>query len=117
MKKSTSNVAKLTLGMASAVLLSACASSRAVSIKTLLDDPGRFNGKAVEVHGETTQATGALGYAEYQIDDGTGKLTVVTQTGGAPRKGAQVRVQGTFRSVGTIGSKSASVLEEKKRVD
>jgi hypothetical protein len=117
MKKSRSNAAKLSFGVLSAVLISACASSRVVSIKTLLDDPRRFNGKAVEVHGETTQTTGALGYAEYQIDDGTGKLTVVTQHNGAPRKGAQVRVRGKFRSVGTIGSKSASVLEETKRVD
>jgi hypothetical protein len=58
-----------------------------------------------------------MGYAEYQLNDGTGTITVVTQRNGAPRKGAQVKVQGTFRSVATIGTRSASVLEEKKRVD
>jgi hypothetical protein len=116
MTKLNTNVARLGVGILSAVLFSACA-AKTVSIKTLLDDPRRFNGKSVEVRGEATQSTGVLGYAEYQIDDGTGKLTVVTQHNGAPRKGAQVKVRGKFRSVGVLGSRGASVLEETKRVD
>ena len=100
-----------------AVLATAGCAYRTMTIKSLLDDPSRYNGKKVQVSGETKQGQGALGYGEYQLDDGTGTLTVLTQHNGAPRKGAAVKVQGTFRAVATVGSRSVAVLEEKKRVD
>jgi len=85
------------------------------SIKTLLDDPSRFNGKTVRVAGEVQGSVGALGYGAYQISDGTGTLTVVSQGGGAPREGARVGVEGTLRSAFTIGNQSATVLVEERR--
>jgi hypothetical protein len=88
-----------------------------VSVKRLLDDPSHFNGKNVAVRGEIKEGEGALGLGEYRIDDGTGTLTVVTQHNGAPRKGAQVKVEGKFHGVGMFGNKSVAVLEEKKRID
>jgi hypothetical protein len=39
----------------------------------------------------------------------------VSQGGGAPREGAQVGVEGTFKAVFTLGSQSAAVLMEKRR--
>ena len=39
----------------------------------------------------------------------------MSQEGGAPREGAQVGVEGTFKAVFTLGSKSAAVLMEKRR--
>ena len=99
-----------------AALTSACA-YQTVSVKRLLDDPSHFNGKNVTIHGQIKQGQGALGLGEYQIDDGTGALTVVTQHGGSPRKGADVRVKGTFHAVAQVGSRSIAVLEEKKRID
>jgi hypothetical protein len=109
---------KMTLGlcMLSALLAAGCA-YQTVSVKRLLDDPSHFNGKNVQIHGQTKEGEGALGLGEYRIDDGTGTLTVVTQHGGAPRKGAEVRVQGKFHAVATVGTRSIAVLEEKKRVD
>jgi hypothetical protein len=56
-----------------------------------------------------------MGYGAYQIDDGTGTLTVVSQQGGAPREGAKVGVEGEFRSAFTLGDKTAAVLMESKR--
>lgn len=96
------------------LLLVACPGTK--PIKELLDDPGRFDGQTVRIAGEVTQAAGALGFGAYQVNDGTGTLTVVNETGsGTPRVGAKVGVEGTFRSAFTLGSKSVAVLLEKQR--
>jgi hypothetical protein len=96
------------------VLLAACPGAK--PIQQLLDDPGSFDGKTVRIVGEVTQSVGALGYGGYQVNDGTGTLLVVVQSGGAtPRVGARVGVEGTFRSAFTVGSQSGAVLIEKKR--
>ena len=84
-------------------------------IKTLLDDPARFDGQIVRVAGRVGLSAGALGYGAYQVDDGTGTLSVVSQGGGAPREGADVGVEGTFKAVFTLGTRSAAVLMEKQR--
>jgi hypothetical protein len=84
-------------------------------IKTLLDDPSRFDGQVVRIAGQVGLSAGALGYGAYQVNDGTGTLSVVSQGGGAPREGAQVGVEGTFKAVFTLGTQSAAVLMEKQR--
>ena len=98
---------------AAALLISGC--RKTTPIKTLLDDPGRFNGQTVAIAGQVKESAGVLGVGEYQIDDGTGVLTVVTKTGGAPRAGARVGVEGKFQSAFTIGNQSAAVLLEDHR--
>lgn len=84
-------------------------------IRTLLDDPSRFDGQLVRIAGKVGLSAGALGYGAYQVQDGTGTLSVVSQGGGAPREGAQVGVEGTFKAVFTLGTQSAAVLMEKQR--
>ena len=84
-------------------------------IRTLLDDPSRFDGKTVSIVGEVGRSAGVLGYGAYQVNDGTGTLSVVSQGGGAPREGARVGVEGTFQAVFTLGTQSAAVLMEKRR--
>lgn len=107
---------RITKALATMVLLALAACPGTKSIKELLDDPGRYEGQTVRIAGEVTQALGALGYGGYQINDGTGTLAVVVQGGGGtPRVGAQVGVEGTFRSAFTIGTLSAAVVLEKQR--
>lgn len=84
-------------------------------IKTLLDDPGRFDGKTVRIAGEVQGSVGVLGLGAYQVNDGTGTLSIVTEGGGAPRQGAKVGVEGTFRSAYMLGNQSAAVLVEQRR--
>lgn len=84
-------------------------------IRELLDDPSRFDGKTVRIAGQVKEAAGALGYGGYRVDDGTGTFTVVSQGGGAPRIGARVGVEGTFRAAFTLGNQSVAVLMETKR--
>ncbi len=85
-------------------------------IKTLLDDPSRFDKQTVRIAGNVTKSLGILGYGAYQIDDGTGAIAVVSQGGGAPREGAKVGVEGEFRSAFTLGSTTAAVIMEHRRV-
>ena len=109
---------RLTKGLlffTTALVFMAC-NEKTTSIKTLLDDPARFDGKTVRIAGEVQGSVGALGYGAYQVKDGTGTLTVVSEGGGAPARGARVGVEGTFRSAYTLGTQSATVLVEKRRV-
>ncbi|MDZ4673526.1 MAG: hypothetical protein SGI84_03665 [Gemmatimonadota bacterium] len=100
--------------MASLLFLTACPDLK--PIRELLDDPSRFDGKTVRIVGEVIQSVGALGVGVYQVNDGTGTLTVVSQAGnGTPRTGAQVGVEGEFRSAFTLGTLTAAVLMEQKR--
>lgn len=97
------------------VVAAACASDRSVRIGTLLEDPGRYEGKTVRVEGEVTESAGALGYGAYRLDDGTGRIYVVTTTGGAPAEGARVGVVGTFRALYTFGANSGVAIQEDRR--
>ena len=66
--------------------------------------------------GKVTHSIGILGYGGYQIDDGTGTITIATKSGGAPREGAEVGVQGEFRSGFTLGTETVAAIIEKNRV-
>ena len=103
----------IVLGLAIAGLLGCKAN--VTPIKTLLDDPARFDKQTVQVAGDVGEAAGVMGYGAYQINDGTGTITVVTNTNGAPRTGAHVGVEGEFREAFTLGTTSAAVIMEKQR--
>lgn len=103
------------LMLAAAIAVAGLGCKGTTTIKELLDDPGRFNGQTVRISGEVQRSAGALSIGAYQVNDGTGTLTVVSQVGGAPREGAKVGVEGTLRSAFTMGSTSATVLVEQRR--
>jgi hypothetical protein len=96
-----------------ALLLLGCGGT--TPIKTLLDDPHQFDGKTVRIAGQVQGSVGALGYGAYQVNDGTGTLSVVSEGGGVPRQGAKVGVEGTFHAAYTLGSQSVAVLVEQRR--
>ncbi len=103
-----------TLATIGLLVLTACPGAK--PIRELLDDPSRFDGKTVRIAGEVKESIGALGIGVYQINDGTGTLTVVSKSGnGTPRVGAQVGVEGEFRSAFTLGSLTGAVIIEQKR--
>lgn len=90
--------------------------SRVTPVKTLLDDPAQYEGKTVRVAGDVTESIGALGYGGYRLDDGTGKIAIIVQGGGAPRVGAKVVSEGTFRSAYTLGTSTLAAIMESKRL-
>jgi len=79
-------------------------------------DPGRYSNKEVAVIGHVTQSIGALGRGIYQLDDGTGRLWVMTNSRGVPSKGAKVGVKGYVKPTITfLGVNYATVMEETDR--
>ena len=101
--------------VAACVLAVGCKGGGTTEIKTLLDDPSRFDKTTVRIAGTVKSSIGVLGYGAYEMDDGTGTLPVVTSEGGAPREGARVGVEGEFRAAFTLGTESVAVLIEKQR--
>lgn len=95
------------------LLLGACRGT--VPIGTLLDDPGRYDGKKVRISGTVAETVGALGRGAYRVSDGTGMMNVVTEKGGVPREGAKVGVEGEFKALFTFGDQSQAVLIEDRR--
>ena len=95
--------ALLALLVAGALTSTACASTR--TINQLLADPGRYRNDTVKLSGEVIDSYSIADRGAYQIDDGTGRLWVVSEHG-VPRKSARVSVKGTVRegfNFGTLG--------------
>lgn len=109
-------IQQLCLCLATLAALAGCKSNSATDIKMLLDDPSQYDRKTVTVAGTVGRSIGVLGYGAYELSDDTGKLSIVSKTGGAPREGAQVVVRGEFRSAFTIGTTTMAALVEKDRV-
>ena len=95
-------------------LMTACERQK---ISDITSDPGRYQNKEVTVAGKVTNVSvGALGMGFYQIDDGTGKLYVLSEHHGAPVAGASVGVKGTILPTFTfLGKNYATVLKESDR--
>ena len=112
-----SRLLKLAAAFALVAMLAGCKNSGlpVTSIKALLDDPSRFDRRTVRIVGDVTHSLGILGYGAYEMDDGTGKIPVVTKENGAPRNGARVGVEGEFRSAFTLGSTTAAAIIERGR--
>jgi hypothetical protein len=95
----------------SAVLLTGCGS---VKIGRILNDPTRYHNKSVSVEGTVTGAAGAMGIGAYQVEDGTGKIYVVSTGSGVPRKGARVKVNGLVAGGVTImGNSLGTTIRER----
>ena len=96
------------------LLVTACERQK---IGDITADPGRFEGKEVSVAGRVSGLSiGALGTGIYQIDDGTGKLVVLSEKRGAPAEGAMVGVKGRIiPTVTFMGKTYVTVLRETDR--
>jgi len=75
-----------------AIALSACAERK--KIGEITADPGRYINKEVTVVGRVTNSYGALNYGVFEIDDGTGRMWIVTEKYGVPSKGTYIGVSG-----------------------
>jgi hypothetical protein len=84
-------------------------------IRDLLDDPSRYDGKTVRIEGKVRGSAGGLGVGAYEVEDKTGRLTVVSDVNDPPRTGADVGVTGKFQALLSIGIKSLAVLREESR--
>lgn len=114
MNRKVSRICGLTL-LAAVLALSVGCRGGVIPIRELLADPGAYDRHEVTVEGSVSEAVGVLGYGAYEIDDGSGKLMVVTRESGAPRTGTRIGVRGEFRSAYTVGDLTGAVLIERQR--
>jgi hypothetical protein len=96
------------------LLLTACPQGR--TIEQIQHDPSRYQNKEVAIRGTVVSSWGALGTGMYEIDDGTGRMWVMSEKFGVPGKGARVGVAGTVVPTVSLGGRSfATVLRETQR--
>jgi hypothetical protein len=106
------------LGALGAVILSGCKSDR-LMISSILQNPDKYMDKNVLVAGEVTKTYSVdLLISEagaYQVDDGSGKIWVITKTG-VPREGTKVGLKGTVSSGVKLGrERFGAVIREQER--
>jgi hypothetical protein len=93
-----------------ALLLAGCGS---VKIGRINADPSRYRNRTVSVTGKVTTAVGVLGTGGYQIEDGTGRIYVVSKSG-VPSRGSEVTVTGTVSGgVNVLGTSLGTAIVEK----
>lgn len=103
----------LSVILVGAVFLTACPNRQ--SISKINNDPGRYRDQEVAVAGRVTDSYGFLGNGAYEIDDGTGRMWVITRNG-VPARGSKVGAQGRVRTGFSFGGRSfGTILEESER--
>jgi hypothetical protein len=106
------------LGLSSVILIGAIfltACPKQDTISRINGDPGRYRNKEVGIAGNVTDSYGVLGNGAYEIDDGTGRIWVVT-TRGVPSRGSRVGAKGRVHTGFSFGGRSfGTVLEETDR--
>ncbi len=98
--------------LALTVMLSGCALAvRRPSVAELKYNPGRYENKTVSIDGVVTSSWGVplVPFKFYRVDDGTGEVTVISQSGRVPTRGAHVRVKGKVDDVATLGGQSVGL--------
>jgi hypothetical protein len=98
----------------SAVLLTGCGTVR---IGRILDEPTHYRNRTVRVDGRVDGSFGALATGVYRVNDGTGTIYVLSNSG-VPRSGTSVTVKGRVQSGITVGSHSygTAIREQGHRV-
>ena len=113
-------LSRAVVAVAIASLLSGCALAvRRPSIAELKYNPGRYHDKTVAIDGVVTSAWGIplVPFKLYKVSDGTGEVTVVSQHGRVPSKGAHVRVKGRVNDVATLGGQALGLHIQEKDLD
>jgi hypothetical protein len=89
------------------VVLVAC--PQQTKIGDLTSNPGRYAGKEVKITGTVASTFGLFGSGAFQMDDGTGKIWVLSENHGVPSKGAKVSITGRLTEGASIGDRSFAV--------
>lgn len=99
--------------LAGALALTACPSKTTIS--QINQNPSKYQNKEVGFVGTVTDSYGVLGKGVYELDDGTGRIWVLT-TEGVPSKGARVGVSGrVYAGVQFGGRTYGTGLKEEHR--
>ena len=112
MRRDTIRLGILAMALALTAALAGCERTK---ISDINQDPARYANQEVTIAGEVTSAFGALNQGAFEVNDGSGRLWVVSSGFGVPSQGARVAVTGRVQSGVTVGGRSfANVLRETK---
>ena len=93
-----------TAGMAAllavAMMLAGC---ELKTIHQIRAEPDKYADREVGIAGRVVRSYSVLGRGVYEVDDGTGKLWVVSEKG-VPRTGAEVAIKGKIKDGFDLGS-------------
>ena len=99
-------------------LTSGCALSlRNASVSDLNQNPGRYHDRTVNIDGVVTSSWGLplVPFRFYKVDDGTGEISVLSQSSRMPARGERVRVKGKVNEVAVFGGRPMGLhLREEK---
>ena len=98
-------------------LVTGCA-ARGVRVAELKDQPTKYADKTVSVTGVVTSSWGIplMPFQLYNVDDGSGEITVLSRNGRTPARGTRVEVKGALREVAVFGGRSVGLhLQEEDR--
>jgi hypothetical protein len=87
-------------------LLSVTACKTYTSIADINRDPARFANQEITISGQASDSFGAMGNGIFQIDDGSGRIWVVSQNFGIPGNGAKVAVTGRVQQGISFGGRT-----------
>ena len=107
----------LPVAVLAAFLITGCA-ARGVRVAELKDQPTKYADKTVSVTGVVTSSWGIplLPFQLYNVDDGSGEITVLSRNGRTPARGTRVEVKGEIREVAVFGGRSLGLhLQEEDR--
>ena len=94
-------------------LFTACPQRETIS--KINADPGRYRNKEVGLVGTVTDSYGVVDRGAYELDDGTGRIWVVTRRGG-PARGSRIGAKGRVFTGFNLGGRSfGTILEESDR--
>jgi len=77
-----------------------------VRVADINANPGRYSNKEIALTGTVTEGFGFMGQGAFQIDDGTGKIWVLSQNFGVPGKGQRVGITGNVVGGVSLGTRS-----------
>jgi uncharacterized protein YdeI (BOF family) len=123
MKKTSSGVPKVVIGVTAVMILAGIVAglaygffNRHVRIGSILKDPTTFHGQQVVVNGRVTGRLSIGAFGMYYLEDGTGKIRVQVDGSSLPGVGEKVTVKGNVNNTFKIGALTVwTVIEEKQR--
>jgi hypothetical protein len=112
--------ARIVVVFAQAAAATACGLSlRHPSIGELRRDPWRYQDRPVSIDGVVTTSWGLplVPFRFYKVEDGTGEVTVLSNHGRTPARGARVRVRGRVEEVAVLGGQALGLHVREERLN
>ena len=111
------SLARLAAPVALTLALGGCALNP--SIADIKYNPGRYQDRTVTINGTVTSSWGVplVPFRLYNVDDGTGEVTIVSQGTRSPTRGARVRVKGRVEDLGVLGGQALGLHLREQDLD